>query len=1353
MAAAKAPTSGFLSPSTLGFLGGLQGQQPSTSTDYSAVNQAYAGRVAAAAAAKATAKAGAGSNFLSSLGSVGGKALDILSRPIYAVGSAVDQASREAHGGDNAAGLSHGGFGDILAAGWHGLEGQSKTDFTNVIQNTADMEKHVADTGTAKGAQAGESQMNPWLKFGGALAADVFLDPTTYVGPGLIKSIVKAPIEAARVAKLAAASKEAADAVNAGVIARAAGDTTAAAAAAKNPIIAAHFASPEARGTATNLDLVGRRPTTLEDAAAGPHQQVIPGSSNIPAKEPVIVPSPKETLPTVTPKGTLPTNIDVTTGLDRNLSRQLAMSAKSTVGKIPVSFPDGVHQALYTVATSRADGTMFPKFMDYLKGHFPGESDTAIMQRANNVKAAAQRAVGESDSTLGKVPVAEVNSAYARHMPVVTAAATDPVAAAQVLSHITKDSNMAKEGLHPTEQAAVDAAVRSGIKSSSMTPGRVFNLNAQRKSLSAALGHIAKVAPLAINKGVGKDRWLQKILPHIEDRMAELGHPATSHTGGALRLSDMIHQVPVPEGTTLLSHADTLIQHVRNETGSGVLHDLIQRSKDAQSVVSNHVDHRIATDMAATIASAPTDVEKAAVLEHALAAAGDDASMKEAIQSAADLVYKAPDTHPAFWKDISENSIKASAENVKASAGILAFMASHFGDKPADLYKSDNALQTFFRAITPSYATRTIHGMVDTDKQAITEQITMMNRIMVPALSKFTPEELQAGAALLKGGISSTDAAPNAIAAAKKMNEFLGVMLGGDGFSAGALKGTTEITKHGLNMDTMNAFMRATAGKDTKWLWNNKNEFAGNQGQWLSSIIHSVPEDKFAEFMVHLNSAVNKAVTEKMFFSGLGLLPGARFSDTAIQGLEQVDHLHGFTNGIWMPPELAQQVRSVIEAQKEFKDFSGKGAEFFDAALHAMKASMTIYNPVHWVHNFSGDAFLSFAAGMTSPKWYGKAGKLGIANHQIIGGFKDAEELTPTMKDLLRPGGYANLGRKTVDPTSNAITLNLARTGKVGQSYRDVAMAMHKFGALPHYGIVEDIPGVKSQAGLLGGHGPFGGRLAKGLQKGSEGREHFERMAFFMYALEHPPRFTKYKSVEDAYMQAARLTQKMHPAGQDLTRFEQKYMRRIFPFYSWTRKVVPALLAAGFERPGRVILPWKINHAAAFAAGVPQPSLSDQYPVDQAFPDWLKITGLGPDRGTPGHYGFNNLSLPGTSEVGALANPKQFLLSALNPMLKVPASLISNTNLDTGQPFKNPAQMGQYLNSNTPISSTVGRLTNTSVGPGTLFGTPTQTPTQSKGQDTNTGLLNWLLGLGAMDSGKYIPKGQPGYIAPTVKLK
>jgi len=119
--------------------------------------------------------------------------MDVLSRGTYAMANMTNRGFKEfAYGGKDFKG---GGVDDALAemgkGFWKGLSGKEKTTFSTVIQDITDT-THAAYAGKTPGQiKHGEGHINPILKFTTGLAADIFLDPTTYLGVGALAHVVE----------------------------------------------------------------------------------------------------------------------------------------------------------------------------------------------------------------------------------------------------------------------------------------------------------------------------------------------------------------------------------------------------------------------------------------------------------------------------------------------------------------------------------------------------------------------------------------------------------------------------------------------------------------------------------------------------------------------------------------------------------------------------------------------------------------------------------------------------------------------------------------------------------------------------------------------------------------------------------------------------------------------------------------------------------------------------------------------------------------------------------------------------------------------------------------------------------
>ena len=174
------------------------------------------------------------------------------------------------------------------------------------------------------------------------------------------------------------------------------------------------------------------------------------------------------------------------------------------------------------------------------------------------------------------------------------------------------------------------------------------------------------------------------------------------------------------------------------------------------------------------------------------------------------------------------------------------------------------------------------------------------------------------------------------------------------------------------------------------------------------------------------------------------------------------------------------------------------------------------------------------------------------------------------------------------------------------------------------------------------------GRYQRGMDKvlkWNQHRENWGRLIHYMYRTEHEGM---------SHAMAAREVRKAHFDYTDLTEFEQKVMKNIVPFYTWTRKNVPYQLEKLVTRPGRINLYNKISQEAQNASG-------GQYsgPLGMAMqgkPMGFQVAGRIIDPRV------------GLEDLYNVSNPQQ-VIGMLNPAIKIPLELLQNRSTFTGQPL------------------------------------------------------------------------------------
>jgi hypothetical protein len=148
----------------------------------------------------------------------------------------------------------------------------------------------------------------------------------------------------------------------------------------------------------------------------------------------------------------------------------------------------------------------------------------------------------------------------------------------------------------------------------------------------------------------------------------------------------------------------------------------------------------------------------------------------------------------------------------------------------------------------------------------------------------------------------------------------------------------------------------------------------------------------------------------------------------------------------------------------------------------------------------------------------------------------------------------------------------------------------------------------------------------------------------------------------------------------DLTTFERTVMKRIFPFYTWTRKNLPIQLEALFTQPAKVVLPYKVIND--IESGVKKPD-------ERWMTDYIKSNvpvRIRTDKDGNTEYFLLGNWLPYASAIDVLSEPMRTLIGMVTPGIKAPLEAFSNKSLYFKDTLGNPApierrgmQQGEFL--------------------------------------------------------------------------
>ncbi len=444
--------------------------------------------------------------------------------------------------------------------------------------------------------------------------------------------------------------------------------------------------------------------------------------------------------------------------------------------------------------------------------------------------------------------------------------------------------------------------------------------------------------------------------------------------------------------------------------------------------------------------------------------------------------------------------------------------------------------------------------------------------------------------------------------------------------------------------------------------------------------------------------------------------------------------LGSLLQGHYFEKDIVNQLRVLETSIKELMKppSMNRIARLYDSAIHSYKAGLTIYVPAHHMRNMYGDIWLASMDGLFNPSYYKKSMRV-LASRKT--NYKD---FNPDVFNVGELGDGKAVITLTYDGKPVALTAD--------NLYR---LAVSK-GVLTDYTVIEDLAVGASDTTLatsvskqIEKISPFKGAIHNKVTKVSEYREHYVRMAHFLYALEQK-KVLKGKTLQDALESAGHTAsarvRKWHPDGSDYSSFERNQLRRVILFYSWIRKAIPLVLESAFTQPGRFMIYPKAMYNMAEANGINLQGMADPFPVDQLFPEWMHDQALGPQMGKSGAYFGIKQGIPGpdvleqyfSSPLGTMST----LMASVTPAIRMPWEITLAKTARTQSDIKdwpswllNQLPYGSRINTmagepvGVPAKSNIGYEPQLDIGGVTL---------DKKGI---TG-LNWLSGLGITDMSK-----------------
>lgn len=443
----------------------------------------------------------------------------------------------------------------------------------------------------------------------------------------------------------------------------------------------------------------------------------------------------------------------------------------------------------------------------------------------------------------------------------------------------------------------------------------------------------------------------------------------------------------------------------------------------------------------------------------------------------------------------------------------------------------------------------------------------------------------------------------------------------------------------------------------------------------------------------------------------------------------------GLLNGHYFSKDIANQIRVLDRSLKELAKPPSTSAiwRLYDSAIHSYKAGLTIYVPAHHMRNLFGDIWLSSMDGLFNPSYYKRSAKV-LASRKT--NYRD-----------FNPDVF-NIG-----PLSGGDTMvTLRYRGKnVSLSADNIYRLAVSKGVLSDYTVIEDI-GIGASDSVLNSSvstaikriSPFKGAVHSKVTKVSEYREHYARMAHFLYSLEQNKNIsgkTLQDAIESAAQTASARVRKWHPDGSDYSSFERDKLRRVILFYSWIRKAIPLVIESAATRPGRFMLYPKAMYNMAESNGIDLHGYADPFPVDQLFPTWMHEQAIGPQMGRSGAYFGMKPGIPGPDVLeqyfSSPLTTVRSVASGVTPALKLPWEIATQHSTRTGAPL---GDIPSWIIDQLPYGNRINTVAGSPVGVEAKSNVGYNPQLDFLGGATlgSTGIvgLNWLSGLGITDMSK-----------------
>lgn len=500
-----------------------------------------------------------------------------------------------------------------------------------------------------------------------------------------------------------------------------------------------------------------------------------------------------------------------------------------------------------------------------------------------------------------------------------------------------------------------------------------------------------------------------------------------------------------------------------------------------------------------------------------------------------------------------------------------------------------------------------------------------------------------------------------------------------------ALKRTLEGTIYSADSGKLEALEGAVLGKDTvrvnKMLGDMKNDG------------FDIFDPNIVTAMARRSVDNTKAIVTKNF---LDALPKhfATTADMAPEGwvplnLSQFKEEEEFlqkvgqsANALRFHPAIAKRVENFLGAVVN-DDATKDAFKTFDSIQNFWKASVTSVFPSFHGRNAISNVFMHFNdLGVQSfnPAMHAISGQLVAADRKLSSLVLESMKVAP--REGVQDEISELLGKKVfTDATGNDWSF-----GELQRVMKNNNIAFNK-------NIVGSMDTSNGTKDLIADLFPSSSKDIKGFLKRqtSNGMQNFTPFVVGRdvgRAIEEQARtmdfITNLKRTGDVSMAAVRTKQFLFDY-QNLTAFEKTFLRRVMPFYTFTRKNLEMQARTLLSAPGysAAQLTALTNLGDAISGGKLTPE------QEAALPDWIK-SGIAITKKQEGNIVELYGSLGTPLEAAFSTIQPNNVLGSLSPILRVPVELGSGYNFFQGKPISEVTNASAFKNAPQPIKDLIG---------------------------------------------------------------